>query len=230
MMFTPSRAARALYALASALLLLGLALGRSDGRNRIPLPLRMLSSALVLLASLLLARGLPSRERRMIAAGMCCGTLGDLFMARLIPLPEHVLWGMGSFGVGHGLYVGALASTGARAGPRWHRAVRAGLGAGWLTGLLGWWALVRGPRTSPPQTYGGLAYALLLGSMGGAAAALAASDPRQRARAAGAGLFLASDLLLAGELFRDLHFPSSGDAVWLSYIAGQMLIVGDESL
>ncbi|HEU4325385.1 MAG TPA: lysoplasmalogenase [Roseiflexaceae bacterium] len=229
-MFTPSRAARALYALASALLLFGLALGRGDGRNRIPLPLRMLSSALVLLAAQLLAHGQPSRERRMIAVGMSCGTLGDMFMARVIPVPEHVLCGMASFGVGHGLYIGALASKGIRSGPRWHRALRAGLGAGWLVGLLGWWALIRSPRTPPRLTYGGLAYALLLGSMGGTAAALAASDPRQRARAAGAGLFLASDILLAGELFRDLHFPSSGDAVWLIYIAGQMLIVGDEEL
>lgn len=230
MRFTPTRAARALYALASALLLFGLALGRGDGRNRIPRPLRMLSSALVWLAALLLLRGQPGRSRRLLAGGMGCGLLGDLIMARLIPLPEYVLFGMLAFGAGHGLYLGALAGRSAQAGPRWTGARRAGLAGGWLVGLLGWWSLVRGPRTSAPLTGGGLVYALLLGSLGGLAAALAACEPRQRPRAAGVGLFLASDLLLAAELFRDLHFPGSGDAVWLSYIAGQMLIVGDQPL
>jgi hypothetical protein len=230
MAFTPSRAARALYALASALLLLGLALGRSDGRNRIPRSLRMLSSALVWLAALVLLRVYPGRARRLLAGGMGCGLLGDLVMARLIPLPEYVLFGMLAFGAGHGLYLGALADQGRRAGPRFGPARRAGLGAGWLVGLLGWWALVRRPQTSAPLTYGGLVYALLLGSLGGLAAALGASDPRHRRRAGGAALFLASDILLAAELFRGLHFPGSGDAVWLSYIVSQMLIVGDEPL
>lgn len=229
-MFSPSRTARALYVLAFALLLFGLAVGRGDGRNRIPLPLRMLSSALVLLAALVLAHRLPSRERRILAVGMSCGTLGDLIMARVLPLPEHVLFGMTAFGLGHGLYIAALAAKGTHSGSGWRQNHRAGLLAGWLVGLLGWWTLIRHPRTAPPLIYGGLAYALLLGSMGGTAAALAASDPHQRARAAGAGLFLASDILLAAELFRDLHFPNSGDAIWLSYIAGQMLIVGDEDL
>ncbi|GAB4206013.1 MAG: hypothetical protein OHK0022_32630 [Roseiflexaceae bacterium] len=230
MAFTPSRTARALYALASALLLLGLALSSSDGRNRIPRSLRMLSSVLVWLAALALLRAQPSQTRRLLAGGMGFGLLGDLIMARLIPLPQHVLFGMLAFGVGHGLYLGALAEQGGQAGPHWRQARQAGLGGGWLAGLLGWLALIRSPRTPPPLTYGGLVYALLLGSLGGMAAALAASDPSHRRRAGGAGLFLASDILLAAELFRDLRFHNSGDAVWLSYIAGQMLIVGDEKL
>jgi YhhN family len=38
-------------------------------------------------------------------------------------------------------------------------------------------------------------------------------------------LFLISDLILASELFRNTQFPSSGDLIWLTYWAGQALIV-----
>src|SRR5262249_50659938 len=72
------RAVGVLYALSGALLLLGLLFGRYDPRrrNRIPLPVRMLSSALVLACALLLWRGAAPRSRRaagLVAAGMGCG-------------------------------------------------------------------------------------------------------------------------------------------------------------
>ena len=41
----------------------------------------------------------------------------------------------------------------------------------------------------------------------------------------GAALFLISDLILAAQLFNDLHFRGVGDVVWLTYGPGQMLIV-----
>src|SRR5215510_13092503 len=94
---SPRRAVLALYALTAALLLLGLALGRPDARrrNRIPLPVRMLSSALVLAAALLLWKDADARTERgarLIAGGMGCDLLGDLVMAKVIPLPRHVIW------------------------------------------------------------------------------------------------------------------------------------------
>jgi hypothetical protein len=38
-------------------------------------------------------------------------------------------------------------------------------------------------------------------------------------------LLLLSDLILAAELFNDLHFPLVGDVVWLTYGPAQALIV-----
>ena len=43
--------------------------------------------------------------------------------------------------------------------------------------------------------------------------------------AVGAALFLASDLILAAQLFNDLRFPLISDVVWLTYGPAQMLIV-----
>jgi hypothetical protein len=223
------RAVYALYALAAALLLLGLVFGKRDakGVNRIPLPARMLSSALVLICALVLWRGETRAgrraEARLIAMGMGCGTLGDLIMAQVIPLPEQVLGGMLAFGAGHALYMRGLLHQ-ARRAPKPGRPYLA-LGAAWSVALAGWWLLVRNPKISPALNAGALAYALLLGSMAGLAADLAARDRRYAPTAAGAGLFLASDMLLASRLFRGTHFTQIGDVVWITYIAGQALIV-----
>ena len=228
-MQTPSaapRGTRLLYGLAGGFLLAGLIFGRCDERgvNRIPKPIRMLSSALVLLAALLQARA-GRRDLRLTAAGMACGFVGDLIMAELIPLPEHVLFGMLSFGVGHGCYMQALAER-ARAEQLSDPATRrVALGVAWLVGALGWLGLARNPRLGAALNYGALAYALLLASMAGAASALAAQRRRYARLALGGWLFLLSDMILAARLFRQAHFAQIGDLVWLTYLGGQALIV-----
>ncbi|HEU5099779.1 MAG TPA: lysoplasmalogenase [Roseiflexaceae bacterium] len=223
------RTVSTLYALGAALLLLGLLFGRRDkeGINRIPLPARMLSSTLVLACALLLRKAArPERRRQngLVAAGMANGFVGDLIMAEVIPLPEHVLCGMLTFGAGHTCYIRALLE---REGSPPSRATRlAWLSASWAAGLLGWQLLVRNPKLSPALNYGALAYGLLLSSMAGLAADLAARDRRYTPVAIGGGLFLASDMILASRLFRGTHFPQIGDVIWLTYISGQALIVG----
>ena len=216
----------ALYCLAGVLLLLGLAFGKRDERgvNRIPKLVRMLSAALVLLCSVLQRRA-GRNQSNLVAAGMGCGFVGDLIMAQVIPLPEHVLFGMLTFGVGHGCYIKAFTDRARRAGmPSLH--VRGfAFGLAWLIALLGWLGLVRNPKIGAALNYGALAYALLLASMSGAAAALAAHDRRYMRPAIGGSLFLLSDMLLASRLFRGAHFEQIGDLVWLTYIAGQALIV-----
>ena len=155
----PRRAVYALYSLAAALLLLGRALGRPDARRRnsIALPLRMLSSALVLACALLLRRSAgthSARATRLVAGGMCCGFVGDLVMARIIPLPKHVIFGMLAFGAGHALYMRAFLDRA--------RAMAAGetataVGVGWALGLAGWWALARNPALGKTLNYSALA-------------------------------------------------------------------------
>lgn len=233
---TARRAVYALYGLGAALLLLGLAFGRRDERNvnRIPRPVRMISSALVLACALLLWRGEPRRDRRagarLVAAGMAGGTLGDLIMAEVIPLPEYVLFGMLSFGAGHMFYIRALLRRAQAEADRAARARVPALGMAWAVALVGWWALVRNPKIAPALNYGALVYALLLASMDGLASALAVGDRRYAPVALGGALFLVSDMVLASRLFRGTHFAQIGDVVWMTYIAGQALIVAGMGL
>lgn len=227
------RLVMSIYALTTALLLLGLIFGKRDARNinRIPLVIRMLSSALTLVCALALWRDRShtierAKTAQLIATGMSFGSLGDLIMARVIPLPEHVLFGMLAFGAGHVQYMRAFDRL-ARAEALHSRKARwMSLGSAWLVALIGWQLLVRNPALGRAVNYGALVYALLLSSMSGLATSLAIQDKRHTPLAAGGALFLASDIILASRLFRDTHFPQIGDVVWLTYIAGQALIVG----
>ncbi|MGQ9827375.1 MAG: lysoplasmalogenase [Roseiflexus sp.] len=219
--------AYALLALAALVVLVGLAAGnRHDRRNRLPLPLRMLSSFLVWLAALLLWRGampVSHRPAKLAAAGMGCGFLGDLIMARVIPLPHHVIFGMLAFGVGHGCYIGATAHHLAQRDAL--RRLPLPLLASWIVGAAGWHGVAHNPAQPDVLNRAALAYALLLASMVGMSAALAARDQQYLSLAIGGALFFFSDLILAGELFRDLFFPGIGDVIWLTYLTGQGLIV-----
>lgn len=223
----------ALSTIAAVLLVLGLVFGHPDanGRNRLPLPLRMLSSALVWLTALLVARQ-RAGDTRLVAAGMGCGFLGDLMMARVIPLPQHVAFGMLAFGAGHACYISAFNQRFATPSPgtagRLARILP--MGAAWSVAIGGWLGLVRNPQLNPALNYGALAYALLLASMAGSGAALALNRPDYLPVAGGGALFLVSDIILASELFRGTHFPQIGDVVWLTYITGQGLIVGGMGL
>lgn len=220
--------AQYLTKLAFGLLFGGLVFGKNapDGRtrNRIPLLVRMLSSALILASALSLTRR-RSLVTRLGAGGMACGFLGDLLMAEVIPVPEHVVGGMISFGCGHGLYLRALTTLGHQRGLLSPKASIAGLGLGWVTALGGWWLLARSPARGLVINAAALAYALVLGSMAGLAGALAAQDRRLIALASGGSLFLLSDLILAGALFRETFFPHIGDLIWLTYLSGQALII-----
>jgi hypothetical protein len=186
----------------------------------------MLSSLLVWLAALLLWRGATPASRQpatLAAAGMGCGFLGDLIMARVVPLPHHVIFGMLAFGVGHGCYIGATAHHLARRDAL--RTVPLPLLASWIVGAAGWYGVARNPAQPGVLNRAALAYALLLASMSGMSAALAARDRQYLSLAIGGALFFISDLILAGELFRDLFFPHIGDAIWMTYLTGQGLIV-----
>ncbi len=220
--------ARQLTKLAFGLLVGGLAFGTNalDGRtrNRIPLGIRMASSALILLTALTLTRQRNSITR-LAAGGMACGFLGDLVMAQVVPVPQHVIGGMLSFGVGHGLYMRALTLLGRKRGLISPKTSLIGLGFGWSIALFGWWVLARSPARGLLINGAALAYALLLGSMAGLAGGLAAQDRTLVPLATGGGLFLLSDLILAGAIFRETFFPSIGDVIWLTYLSGQALII-----
>jgi len=155
----------------------------------------------------------------LIAIGMTLGWFGDLFMAELLPLRDHVMGGIASFGLGHIAYIAAILSL----TPQVQWAVA---GIALLVGLAGWYAVVfRGGKDAMLLRWAALPYALLLATTAGVATGLAIQMPVFLPLALGAALFLASDLLVAGRHFGRIRFPHIGDAVWLTYGPAQMLIV-----
>jgi hypothetical protein len=162
----------------------------------------------------------------LIAVGMTLGFLGDLFMAGLIIAGSNrVLGGIASFGLGHVAYIIAILIFAGQhgfdlPGPRW------GAWAVWfLLGLVLWYLTVFRGQKATALHWAALPYALLLASTTGFATGLALQAPSFTWLALGAALFLASDLILAAQLFNQLHFPLIRDVIWLTYGPGQMLIV-----
>jgi hypothetical protein len=201
----------------------------ADGSRRIPLWGRLGSSLVLVVAGWSwwwLARSTPvASVALLIALGMTLGFIGDVFMARVLPVAEPVIGGMSAFGLGHIAYIAGFLLLGrqsvfAATGPRW---------AAWLIWILlgaaGWYLVVwRGHKHSTLHQVA-LPYALLLASTAGVATGLALLSPALWILALGAALFLISDLILATQLFNHAHFPLISDVVWLTYGPAQALIV-----
>ena len=211
--------------------LVGLALGRVDdeGYHRSSVWARLFSSASLILASFSwwwVRRDTPlASYTAFLCAGMTLSFVGDLCMSHVLPLRQHVIWGMLAFGVAHVLYITAFVLVGRMLGLLDWWAWGAGVGAGLALALLGWWTLVRGPAAGPVLNYGALGYALLLATMNGCAVGLAVQDGRFALLAGGAVLFLLSDFVLGRRLLRQRGWFLIGEVIWALYIAGQALIV-----
>jgi len=206
----------------------------ADGTYRIGLVSRLGSSVVLVLAAaswVAVCRGtLAGRFAWLIAIGMTLGTLGDFFNAdvlqSIVPLPNPVLGAIAAFGLGHIAYIAACLDARHKAHLTSRLSLWTSIGLWQLVGLVGWLIVVYPSQLEGARAlvWPALPYSLLLAGTAGFATALAVQDRRFTLLAAGAALFLLSDLILAWRLFRG-PFSHAGDAVWLTYGPGQMLIV-----
>lgn len=201
----------------------------SPSHRRMPLATRIGSSAVLVISgwswfSIAAGTGATAYAGS-IAVGMSFGFLGDLVLARVIPVARRVLAGMALFGLGHIAYILAFAGFGTNYPVRDAR-LPVGVWTGWmLVGVLGWWLAVyrASPRTE--LRWAALAYSLLLASTPALATTLALQDANFIPTAVGASLFVISDILLATALFNRLRARYIHDLIWLTYGPAQMLIV-----
>ncbi|HMU41462.1 MAG TPA: lysoplasmalogenase [Pseudomonadota bacterium] len=199
------------------------------GASRIPFPLKLLSSAALAVAGLLIRggkrKGAAAHYSDQIAKGMAWGFVGDVCMRFSVPL------GMLTFGLGHIAYSRGMWRLGGSFGAR-GRAIQLAAWATWLSvgAASFYWVVHKGPKGGTPLAWAALPYTLLLSTTAGLATGLALQKARFVPLAVGAAAFLASDLLIAMRMFQPEWFakiPDSvrGDLVWLLYGPGQALIV-----
>jgi YhhN family len=219
-----------LVAVWAVLLFGGLALGGGgDVTERMPEWTRMASSLTLVglgWSWFGFGRGGPTaRFAGLLAAGMTLGFIGDLVLSGLLPGGEHVLAGIAAFGLGHVLYITAGIGWGDRHGVADPRARRTALAVWLVVGAVAWYVVVFRGQDATVLHWAALGYALLLAATAGVATGLAVQCRLFVPFAVGAALFLASDLILAAQLFNDVSFAHIGDIIWLTYGPGQMLIV-----
>jgi hypothetical protein len=221
-----------LFFLDLALLGGGLAFGKlnAEGTCRLPRPLRMSLSAIVLTAAFLGwqsgARGTPAQlYAALILMGMAAGFVGDLILAELIPVPNRLIFGMLAFGIGHLFYIAAFLCLRLQFGfaNTWSQWVV--LAAMLAFCFWAWRTYVRNPARSKILNMGSLVYGLLIGIMTALAIDLAVQQTRLISLAVGALLFLASDFILGNWQVRGHVWKPCNDAIWTAYASGQLLIV-----
>jgi hypothetical protein len=220
----------ALFVVWAFLLFGGFALGPTDETNsqRIPTWARMLSSFTLAIAAWIWPLSAPTAgEKRfslLLAIGMSLGFGGDMFLADLLPV-SLLLPGMAAFGLGHVAYIYGMVCLAKERGFT-RRTHWLGPLVVWLViGTLGWLVTAYPSTESAALRWAALIYTLLIAVMAASATALALQVSAAIGLALGAALFFVSDIILAGQLYRGLHFTLINALVWLTYGPGQMLIV-----
>lgn len=209
----------------------GLLLGplEAEQAGRLPRPLRMALSAILVLAALLqwrLSGGAPSANYALwIFLGMALGFVGDLVMAGLIRVPDRLICGMLAFGLGHIAYIVALAGLTVALG-LWSATFNLAVWAIAMLAAAGLWqACVHKPGGPQALNIAALGYSLLMATMNALAIALALRQARFVPLALGALLFLCSDLIIGNWNIRGHTRRRINDVIWITYNLGQLLIV-----
>lgn len=215
----------------AALSILGFALNRyrTEQAGRIPKNAELAQSALLIALAVIIwvfgAGETPlATLATLICFGMVCGFVGDLFMANVFKMRNYVLSGMVAFAVGHVYYILGFREIALNFGLHNLGSYAVAFAATWALAVILWFALIRKPGGDVMQ-YFALGYALFLASMGGFALGLALQRGAFFPLALGILLFMLSDTLIGARLFGGRTFPFIGDAIWITYIIAQLLIV-----
>jgi len=197
--------------------------------GRLPLAARMLLSFSLLVAAFLIWQsGAPQPAyAQWVMFGMFASFIGDLIMARLIPLPNRLIGGMVAFGIAHALYITAYVQTIQVSGAALlNSGLFLGLGFYAVVSIGGWQFLIRNSKKPFAINIGALVYGLWIGVMASFALALAtAVGGAFWITALGGLLFVASDFIIGVTDIRGISIKNANDWVWLTYVAAQMGIV-----
>ncbi|WP_416825881.1 lysoplasmalogenase [Ectobacillus polymachus] len=202
----------------------GLAIWKTkEGGNWIlPLPIRLvLSFSLTGAALWLWFQNLSSSYKQWIAIGMTLSTIGDLFMAGMLPFGNRLIGGMIAFAIAHCFYVTAFL----HAGFSWTGAIIGFVVYGSCL-LFGWLFFIRNETQPPLFTIGALVYGLWVGGM--ACFACALSFARQGVwwlPAIGGALFVVSDFIIGVTDIGQRKIKHAELWIWLTYVTAQMAIV-----
>ncbi len=199
--------------------------------NAAKLDLRMISCLCLVLAAWIAWRFLcrtPSAFGMfLIAIGMTLGFYGDSHVGDRLwwpPFPNKIIGGIVFYGLGHLAYVAACLSI------QYHQRLAGGL-RWWrwvciwqVVAIISWAAVALTSGQATALRIPTLLYTLLVAATPGFTTALAVQQPKFRGMALGGAMFLASDILLAWQIFH-ASFPGCDELTWINYGGGEMLIV-----
>ncbi|MHC2834541.1 lysoplasmalogenase [Bacillus sp. F9_6S_D1_P_5] len=156
-----------------------------------------------------------------VALGMTLSTVGDLFMAGLIPIGHRLIGGMITFALAHCFYVKAFLQTGISWNGFW-----IGLLVYGLFLIIGWFFFIRNEKQDKLFTIGALIYGLWVGGMACFAFALYYENTGiWWIPAFGGLLFVISDFIIGVTDIGGHKLKYEPLWIWFTYVAAQMCIV-----
>ncbi|MED0991765.1 lysoplasmalogenase [Bacillus nitratireducens] len=193
-------------------------------RNNMPLPLaiRLILSFSLTGSAIWIWLQDPSVEySTWVALGMTLSTIGDLFMAGLIPIGHRLIGGMVTFALAHCFYVKAFLQTGISWNGFW-----IGLLVYGLFLIIGWFFFIRNEKQDKLFTIGALIYGLWVGGMACFAFALCYENTGiWWVPALGGLLFVISDFIIGVTDIGGRKLKYEPLWIWFTYVAAQMCIV-----
>jgi len=191
----------------------------------------MVSCALLAVAAWIawgqLRGALISRSMFWVAIGMTLGFYGDSHVGDRIwwpPFPHAIVGGIVFYGLGHLAYIRSAVLAAREAGLRGGRIWWAPILAWQLVAITAWAAVALTSKQQVDLRIPTLLYTLLVAATPGFATALTLQLKSFVWMAIGGAFFLASDVLLAWQLFHE-PFPFVDELTWVCYGGGEMLIV-----
>ncbi|MEH7455736.1 lysoplasmalogenase [Bacillus sp. JJ1127] len=206
--------AGAIYAIAQT--------NQTRGNRPLPLVIRLILSFSLTIGAIWIWLQDPSiAYHQWVAIGMTLSTLGDLFMAGLIPFGHRLIGGMVAFAIAHCFYVTAFLQTGISWNGFW-----IGLLVYGLFLIIGWFFFIRNPNQDKLFTLGALIYGLWVGGMACFAFALYyANHGVWWVPAFGGLLFVISDFIIGVTDIGGRKVKYDPLWIWLTYVAAQMCII-----
>lgn len=195
---------------------------QTRGNRPLPLVIRLILSFSLTIGAIWIWLQDPSiAYHQWVAIGMTLSTLGDLFMAGLIPFGHRLIGGMVAFAIAHCFYVTAFLQTGISWNGFW-----IGLLAYGLFLIIGWFFFIRNPNQDKLFTLGALIYGLWVGGMACFAFALYyANHGMWWVPAFGGLLFVISDFIIGVTDIGGRKVKYDPLWIWLTYVAAQMCII-----
>ncbi|WP_369901197.1 lysoplasmalogenase [Bacillus manliponensis] len=216
-----------LIGLQITLLVIGMIYGvwnsNKTGKNE-PLPLFiriLLSFSLTGAAIWMWVQNPGDPYRQWIAMGMTFSTLGDLFMAGLVPFGHRLIGGMMTFAIAHCFYVTAFLLTGIST-----IGLLIGVVLYGLVFIIAWFTFIRNSKQDKVFTIGSFIYGIWVGGMACFAFALAyAGKGTWWIPAIGGLLFVISDAIIGITEIGEKKVKYDPLLIWATYIAAQMCII-----
>lgn len=159
-----------------------------------------------------------------ITLGLIFGGLGDIILADLSPFEKPLIPGIIAFAIGHISYTIAIFTLRDIFSVSMFSYSLIGLAIAFVFNLTLWLIIVRRSGRSTPTKIGILVYGFLVAGVAALAVVFTWQTGILFTLALGLVLFFISDLLLVGDITESYQFPNVGDAIWIIYSTGQLLI------